>query len=116
MNTTATTAKCTRCGRTLRSQKSIADGMGRTCKAKVAKSIALVTAAAAYKPFQVAKAAELVELNAIVRDRFAVFTAVSSRGDDTYTVNAALRTCSCPAGERGLACYHLAAAEILTAA
>ena len=29
------TAKCTRCGRTLRSATSIANGMGRTCKSKV---------------------------------------------------------------------------------
>lgn len=112
MNTT--TARCTRCGRTLRSAQSIAAGMGRTCKAKVAKAAEL--AAVAYKPFQVAKATELVELGAIVRTRFAVYTAVSSRGDATYTVNAALRTCTCPAGEKHVACYHLAAAEMLTAA
>jgi hypothetical protein len=116
MQTTAPTAKCTRCGRTLRSATSIAAGMGRTCKAKVAAAARQINAAAAYKPAQVTKATELVELAAIVRVRFAVFTAVSSRGDDLYTVNAATRTCSCPAGEKGLACYHLAAAEILTAA
>ncbi|TCO57154.1 DUF6011 domain-containing protein [Actinocrispum wychmicini] len=116
MATSIATAKCTRCGRALRSATSIAAGMGRTCKAKVAAAAAKCAAATVYKPAQIAKAAELVELAAIVRVRFAVFTPVSSRGDDLYMVNAATRTCSCPAGEKGLACYHLAAAEILTAA
>jgi hypothetical protein len=116
MNTTATTAKCNRCGRTLRSAKSIATGYGPTCKAKIAKTTAKAAKANAYKPFQIAKATELIELHAIMAVDFALYTAVSSRGDDTYTVSAAARTCSCPAGEQGLACYHLAAAEILTAA
>lgn len=119
MNTTATTAKCTRCGRTLRSAKSITDGMGRTCKAKVAKAAAEITATAAYKPVQVTKATELVELAAIVRQgtrRSTTFQAISSRGDAVYLVDQAAHVCSCPAGEKGLACYHLAAADILAAA
>ncbi len=114
---TTTTTKCTRCGRALRSAQSIADGMGRTCKAKVAA--ATVTVAAVYKPAQVAKAAELVELAAIVREgarRSTSFRAVSSRGDAVYAVDQAAHSCTCPAGEKGVACYHLAAADMLTAA
>jgi hypothetical protein len=110
------TTRCNRCGRTLRSATSIAAGYGPTCARKVRKASALVATTTAYQPFQLDKAAELVEMGAIVRIRFAEFTAVSSRGDGVYTVNAAIRTCTCPAGERGVACYHLAAAEILTAA
>jgi hypothetical protein len=119
MNTTATTAKCNRCGRTLRSAKSIAAGYGRTCKAKVAKATAEITAAAAYKPFQVTKAVEVIELAAIVRQgtrRSTTFEAVSSKGDAVYLVDQAAHVCSCPAGEKGVACYHLAAADILAAA
>lgn len=119
MQTTATTAKCNRCGRTLRSLKSIAAGYGPTCKAKVAKATAELAAAAAYKPVQVTKATELVELAAIVRQgarRSTTFQAVSSRGDVVYLVDQAAHSCSCPAGEKGLACYHLAAADILAAA
>lgn len=117
MTTTAAVAtKCNRCGRTLRSAKSIAAGYGPTCKAKVAQAVATVTEAAVYKPFQITKAVEVIELAAIVRQAAGRFQAVSSRGDAVYLVDQAAHVCSCPAGEKGVTCYHLAAADILVAA
>lgn len=117
MNTTTTqTVKCNRCGRALRSAKSIAAGYGPTCRAKVAKATADLTGADTYQAFRVTKAAELVELAAIVRTAPGTFQAVSSRGDVVYVVDQAAHACSCPAGEHGRACYHLAAADILAAA
>lgn len=115
MSTTTTTAKCLRCGRKLTAVKAIADGYGRTCKAKIAKA-AKVVDLAEYKAGQVAKARELIEMRAIVRTAPALYLAVSSNGTVNYEVNQAARSCSCKAGERGLRCYHLAAAEILAAA
>jgi hypothetical protein len=116
---TAATAitTCTRCGRPLRSAKSIADRMGRTCKAKTTQAARRVTSG--YTTDQVTKAVELIETAAIIihtaraRRRF---QAVSSRGDAVYLVDQAAHSCTCPAGVHGKVCYHLAAADILTAA
>jgi hypothetical protein len=83
--------------------------------AKIAKA-AKVVDLAEYKAFQVAKAQELIELRAIVRTAPALYLAVSSDGSVNYEVNTAAHSCSCKAGERGLRCYHLAAADILAAA
>jgi hypothetical protein len=41
---------------------------------------------------------------------------VSSDGTATYETNTAAQSCTCKAGQRGIRCYHLAAAEILVAA
>lgn len=118
--TTATTAKCASCGRTLRNPASIAARRGPKCRAKIARAITTATAAgklAAYKPVQVTKAVEVIELAAIARiRRTTAWVAVSSRGDATYTVDIHTRSCTCPAGERAIRCYHLAAADILAAA
>lgn len=115
MTATQTTAKCTRCGRTLRSAASVAKGYGPTCAAKIAQA-AKVVDLAAYKAAQIAKAAELIELRAIVRTAPATFVAVSSDGTATYETDAVAQSCTCKAGERGIRCYHLAAAQILAAA
>lgn len=115
MNAEAKPARCTRCGRKLTAVKSVSAGYGRTCKAKIAKA-AKVIDLAEYKAFQVAKAAELIELRAIVRTAPALYLAVSSDGSVNYEVNQAEHRCSCKAGERGIRCYHLAAADILAAA
>jgi alanine racemase len=101
MNAEAKPARCARCGRKLTSAKAVANGYGRTCKTKIAKA-AKVVDLAEYKAFQVAKAQELIELRAIVRTAPATYLAAA--------------TCSCKAGERGIRCYHLAAADILAAA
>ena len=73
MTATQTTAKCI-CGRTLRAAKSVARGYGPRCWAKIQEA-AKVVDLAAYKANQVAKAAELIELRAIVRTSATVFAA-----------------------------------------
>lgn len=69
-----------------------------------------------YKPQAIDKARDLIETGGIVPStrRPGLFTAVSSDGTVTYLVHTA--TCSCPAGQRGRQCYHVAAARMLTAA
>jgi len=66
-----------------------------------------------YKPEQVAKAAELIAEGAIVPLRSVIFLAVSSDGRRQYRT--APGACTCPAGIRGVRCYHTAAARILLA-
>lgn len=116
MNITATTARCLRCSRVLRSAKSIAAGVGPTCKGKIAAAARTAPA----KPAQVAKAIELVELGAVIplatrRSGTRVFRVVSSRGDASYLT--AAHNCSCPAGLRGRSeCYHELAVQLITAA
>jgi hypothetical protein len=67
-----------------------------------------------FKPEQIDKAEELISDRGIQVFRGTVFLAVSSRGDATYTTDA--DGCTCPAGDRGIRCYHMAAARILIAA
>lgn len=115
INTTET-ANCHRCGRRLTSAASVARGYGRTCRAKV-REAANVVDLTEYKAFQVAKAAELIEQGGIVpTGRRDLYLAVSSDGTARYMVDAVERSCSCPAGDKGRRCYHLLAADILTAA
>lgn len=111
--TAAITAKCTRCGRTLTSARSISNGYGRTCKTKIAagaKTADLVD----FKPAQVESARELIEDAAIVQIRRNVFRAVSTDGTETYLAHTA--NCTCAAGIRGRRCYHMAAVRMLLAA
>lgn len=116
MENTTKSARCHRCGRTLTSAESIARGYGRTCRAKVREG-AKVVDLTEYKAFQAAKADELIEQGGIVpTGRTALFLAVSSDGGSRYMVDAAERSCTCPAGDKGRRCYHLLAADILTAA
>lgn len=116
MTATQTTARCLRCSRVLRSVKAVADGMGRTCKAKVAAAAQTIEA----KPAQVAKAQELIADGGIIaiRGRRA-FRTVSTDGTRTYLT--APQTCTCAAGlksERAdqRVCFHRIAASILAAA
>jgi len=115
MTATPAPTRCGRCGRTLTAAASIARGYGRGCAAKIDAATKVVDLAD-YQAAQLAKAAELIELVAIARTAPALYLAVSSRGDATYAVDQAACTCTCPAGERGVRCYHLAAATILAAA
>lgn len=111
------TTRCIRCGRCLTSAISQAAGMGRTCKAKV-KAAATVINLDHFKDAKAAatKAEQLIADAAIVPTRHAgQFLATSSDGNKTYTVDAIERSCTCPAGLKGRACYHLVAADILTA-
>jgi hypothetical protein len=108
------TAKCLRCGRTLRSAKSVSRSYGAWCAAKI-RAAALAEAVKGFAAAQVEKARELIELGGLVPVRAGIFRAVSSRGDGSYLTHPA--TCSCAAAKRGKAtpCYHSLAARIVVA-
>ncbi len=113
------TVKCQECGRTrrFRSAEAAANAApaGRICRARIRQAAA--EAQAAMKPDQHAKAVELIEDGGIVRtSRHAVFAATASDGTTVYVTDVTYQTCTCKAGQLGRRCYHLAAAEILTAA
>jgi hypothetical protein len=107
-------AKCLRCGHRIRSAASLAAKYGPVCRAKI-RLAAINEAICGFAQAQIDKARELIADGGLVpTGRKGVFRAVSSKGDGTaYLVHAAV--CACPAGVRGRACYHLAAARILTA-
>ena len=113
MNATATHQHTNRlrCGRALRSAKSIATGYGTKCAAKVRHSAVDLTD---YKPHQIASARELIADAAIIPLRSVIFIAVSTDGTETYKT--APTACSCPAGVKGSRCYHQLAARMLLAA
>jgi hypothetical protein len=114
--TTTTHLVCHHCGRPLRSAHSLALGYGPTCARRITAAAALVDLDA-YQTDQVTRALELIAEHAIVGTRARHrFVAVSSHGDANYDVDADNDTCTCPAGERAVRCYHLAAASILAAA
>ena len=114
MNTTTQQTRCRHCGRTLRSPKSLAAGVGPTCARKIRKATATQTSA--HKPDAIAKATELIEQGGIVPLRgHRVFAVVSSDGLRTYKSHPA--ACTCPAGIKGRhVCYHRVAAHILSLA
>jgi hypothetical protein len=107
-------ARCLRCGRTLRSAKSVKASYGAWCRAKI-RAAAIAGAVRDFKDAQVDKARELIADGGIVRTGHrGVFRTVSSKGDATYLTHSA--ACNCPAGLRSRsACYHVAAVRILTA-
>ena len=110
------TARCLRpgCGRKLTSAKSVACGYGPVCRARI-RAAAIAEAVKDFAATTIDKARELIADGGLIpTTRDGVFRAVSSKGDGTaYLVHAAV--CACPAGVRGRACYHRAAAAILTA-
>lgn len=111
---TTQTVRCLGCGRTLTSATSIARRRGPVCHARVAAA-ARTTPQPGYKPEALDKAADLIEQAAIVPARRpGLYHTVSSDGTTTYLTHAC--GCTCPAGRRGRACYHRAAARILDAA
>lgn len=113
-HTEAHTAKCLRCGRTLRSAKSVSRSYGAWCAAKI-RAAALAEAVKGFATAQVEKARELIELGGLVPVRAGIFRAVSSKGDASYLVTPNGQ-CNCPAGLRsGRAdrCYHVAAARMV---
>ena len=118
MTTTATsTTKCLRCGRTLSAAKSVADGMGRGCKARV-KAAADVINLTAFRDAKAAhdKAIELIEQGGLTRTRIpGQYLATSSTGTDHYLVDTIERSCTCKGHQRVGRCYHLVAADLLTA-
>jgi hypothetical protein len=101
---------CQDCGRRIWAPASVAVRRGSGCRAKVRKAAKTVDA----KPEQIAKAAELIDDGGIVpTSRPGVYAATSSDGTTIYVVNLPDQTCTCPAGQHGRYCYHLAAATIL---
>jgi hypothetical protein len=109
-----TTAQCHRCGRTLTSARSIKAGYGKGCAARIS---AAKTAAdlAEYKDAQIESAQELIADGAILPLRGRIYLAVSNDGSATHRT-ATTGQCTCPAGLKGIRCYHVAAARILAAA
>jgi len=107
----APTAHCLRCGRTLRSARSIALGYGPTCAAKIRTA----AKTSSEKATQVAKAVELIEVGGLVPVKGShVFRVVASNGVDHYLT--APEACTCAAGLRGrFACYHRLAAQLVAA-
>ncbi|MFD4315027.1 hypothetical protein [Streptomyces sp. NPDC058548] len=117
MSTAATTphpTRCLKCRRVLRNPS--ADGLGPKCRRMVRKA-ARVSPPAAYKPYQLAKAVELLEMGGLVPLRTnRVFLVVSDDGTEIYRT-AATGQCNCPAGLRATSpCYHSAAAALLATA
>lgn len=68
-----------------------------------------------YSADQIAKAAELIEDQAILPLRGRVYLAVSSDGTETYRT-AASGQCNCPAGLKSRRCFHTLAARALEVA
>lgn len=67
-----------------------------------------------FKPAQIERARELLDQGGLIAARRpGLFTAVSSDGSGTYLTHTAV--CSCPAGRRGRACYHVAAVRLVLA-
>ncbi len=104
---------CARCGRPLRCATSRARGYGWGCWARIRRARRLA-ALVSYTRQQIDAALELIEDCGIVRLYAAgAYRAVNSDGTATYLVHAA--GCTCPAGLSGRACYHRAAALMVTA-
>lgn len=117
MTKTQTTGKCIRCGRTLHNTTSIANGMGRTCKAKV-RAAADVIDLTAFRDQRAArsKATELIEQAGIVpASRPHLFLAVSSDGANTYLVDTVEGSCTCKGHTYAGHCYHEVAATMIEA-
>lgn len=108
---TPKTATCRRCHATLRSTRSVANGIGPVCARRERQEAAVKDV----KPATVAKAMELIEQGGILPLRGKkVFQVVSSNGIDRYLT--APEVCNCPAGRKGYhVCYHRVAATILAA-
>lgn len=106
---------CGRCGRVLRSARSIKRGYGPTCMVKRVQPFEIVDVVANYTASQVEKAKELVELNGIVRlyPNRPWFAVVSTKGDHVYRTSP--KGCTCPAGMHYRDCYHRLGAKVLLA-
>ena len=106
---------CLRCGRALRSERARRAGYGPECWTAILAAHNQADLST-WSPGQVDAALELIRDGGIVliRDPHSfAFRSVASDGAAFYlTVTAA---CSCPAGQREIACYHRAAVAILLA-
>lgn len=109
--TAATTTRCARCGRQLRDPRSVAAGVGPTCRKRITATAAVVITRTT--PAQLDKALDLIADAAITRTSTATFTVISSNGRDRYTTTPA--SCTCPAGRHHRDCYHRLAATLIAA-
>ncbi|MET7809798.1 SWIM zinc finger family protein [Streptomyces sp. NPDC005395] len=102
--------RCLKCRRPLR--RPSPDGLGPKCRRKVRRKARTETTRPSW---QTAKAAELLELGAVVPLRQnRVFLVVSDDGTELYRT-AATGQCNCPAGLKSVPCYHALAAMYLAA-
>jgi uncharacterized Zn finger protein len=109
------TTKCRSCHRVLRSASSIAAGIGPTCaRNEKRKQAAAELIVQQYTHQQVKKAAALLTAGSVTQIDLHTFQAVSASGA-RYDVDTTRAACTCPAGQHGRACYHLAAAQLLAA-
>lgn len=109
--TTAKTAQCKRCGRTLRDPKSVAAGVGPTCAKRIAANAVVLLANV--RPAVADKAIELIGDAGIVHTGHGVFLTVSSDGTTCYETTTT--TCACAAGMYDRTCYHQIAARLIAA-
>jgi Family of unknown function (DUF6011) len=111
--TTTESPRCLRCGRRLRSAKSISTGYGAGCRARI-RAAAKLADLAAWTQRQLEDARELIEDGGVVpTSRPGVFRTVSSDGEEFHLTHA--QACNCPAGLRSLRCYHRAAVALVLA-
>jgi hypothetical protein len=115
-NATGHTVKCGRCHRILRSERSIRDGYGRGCKARM-RAAAIAAAVKGFAQRQIEAAMEIIEDKALVAtNRPGVYRAASSDGTQTYLTHS--QTCGCASGLRRLTattCKHSLAVVITLA-
>lgn len=110
VSTATDQARCSDCGHRIWSARSVAEGRGAGCRAKVRRAAKQADA----KPESLAKAQELIADGGIVRIRATVFLAVSSDGSRVHRT--APQGCTCPAGLKNIHCYHVTAVNLLLAA
>ena len=111
---TVQVTRCQRpgCGHRIWSEQSERTGFGSSCRARVHLAERLAARHEGFQSWQVAKAVQLIDDNGIVLSPVdGLFWAVSSDGTRRYVVS--LEHCTCDAR---VACYHMVAAAILTAA
>lgn len=102
--------RCLKCRRPLHNPSP--DGLGPKCRRKLRRA---TRTEAAHPKWQVAKAAELLELGAVIPLRQnRIFLVVADDGTEVYRT-AATGQCNCPAGLRSVRCYHAVAAHLLAA-
>lgn len=110
-------ANCLRsgCGRRLTAAASRRRGYGPVCWRRVRDAAAQAPAPTRAKPEQQAKARALIAEGGIrPLSRDGLFAATSSDGTAVYLTDLRFQKCPCKAGQYGLYCYHLTAAQILT--
>ena len=110
MTSTASTAevhRCMRCGRRLRTAKSIAAGYGAGCRARI-RAAAKLADLSQWTPVQVEDARQAIEDGAVVPStREGVFHVVSSDGTEVHLTHR--NGCNCANGLRTLPprpCWH----------